>query len=139
MGRSLRGYEFTNLIFFLLVIIVLSFFVTRVFHTYRTPRDPVVSESGDPGIQLERITPEGYSCVYYVGTRLTEGSRICRNPLDIPPADDGFMKGLMEIDGVVEVLVDRRMIIVTKSPAADWGGIQSRARQIITAHLHPHP
>jgi hypothetical protein len=139
-GKPLIRYEIENLVVFLLAILTLGSFATLVFQTYRTARERLVRTSEQTAeIILEKVTPEGYACAYYVGVNLTEASHTYRDRSEIPATDDGLVRGLLEIEGVVEVVVDRRMVLLTKSPSARWGYIQSRARKIINHHFHMHP
>jgi len=42
------------------------------------------------------------------------------------------------VNGVVEVVVDQKLIILQKSPSARWETIESSAREVIRNHLHMH-
>ena len=138
-GKPLRRYELGNLLFFLTVIVGLVLFVSFVFRSYRTKGGIFVRESSqEPGILSEKITPESYACVYYLGTRISETSRTYRSRADIPVLDDGMLKSLFYIEGVEEVVVDRKMVIITKSSSASWERIQPRVREVLNAHLHMH-
>lgn len=136
--RRLKGYEIKNLLFFLGFIGALAIFGAFVFQGYKD-RDKVPPKPFDPnGILNEFIVPTADSCYFNMGTRLTESTRKYHTPKDIPATDDGFIKGLFAIPGIVEIIVDQKLIVLRKAPKAHWEAIQPVAREIITAHLHMH-
>jgi len=135
-GNILRSYEWTNLLFFLLLIVALGVFVAIVFRIYSTPEEsPAKSEDG---ILSEIVAPGSDICIFYVGSRLTDVSRKYQSRLQIPPTDDGLVKGLFDIPGVIGVTIDQRMVMISKSPEARWEAIQPGAREVIRNHLHLH-
>jgi hypothetical protein len=137
-GNILRRYEVVNLLFFLTLILALGVFVSLVFKSYSTGEPPPEAFADGPGILAEIITPEDDSCVFYLGTKITEISRGYRSQLDIPVTDDGLLKGLFSIPGVIDVVINQRSIVIQKSPSANWWTIQSGAREVINQHLHMH-
>ena len=138
--NALRSYEGANLLFFLIFILALGLFVAWFMRSFKSPNavDPV-DFSKDPGIVAELDTAGPDTHIFYVGTKLTESSRRCTNPLEIPVMDDGLFRDLLAISGVVEVTVDQRMVTLQKAPSASWPGIKREARAIINRHLHMHP
>jgi hypothetical protein len=136
--RRLKKYEIKNLVFFLSFIVALGVLGAFVFKSYKD-RDLVPPKPFDPnGILNEFISPTADSCYFHLGTRLTESTQRYHSPKDIPAADDGLIKGLFSISGVVEVVVDQKLVVLQKSPKAHWEEIQPAAREILTAHLHMH-
>ncbi len=137
-GRHvLREYEWTNLLFFLLVILALGGFVTIVFRAYSTPDEEESSESEESGIVSE-VLAERDTCIFSLGTKVSETSRRYRSPMDVTVTDDGLVKELLAISGVVAVVVNQKSIVIHKSPLAGWNDVQARARVIIGNHLHMH-
>lgn len=138
-GNVLRKYEGTNLLFFLIFVIALGVFVALVFQSYKNPgEEPSKKSANGNGIVSEVISPSAESCIFYLGTRLSESSLRYRSRLDIPVTDDGLARDLFAISGVAEVIVDQKLIILRKSPSAHWEAIQPSAREIINNHLHMH-
>lgn len=136
---SLKSYEGTNLLFFLGFIIILGVFVSYVFQIYRTAGLRPPKETDEKGILSEVISTTAESGLFYLGTKLSESSRVYRKLGDIPASDDGLVSGLLAISGVVEVQVDQRLIVLRKAPSAHWEEIQPQAREVIGKHLHSHP
>jgi hypothetical protein len=136
--KSLKRYELTNLVFFLSVIVALGVFVAFVFQYYKNAGHKPASASDDGGIRSEVVLSGSDSCIFYLGTRLSEGTRRYRSPDEIPATDDGLVRGLFDIPGVVEVVVDQTLVILQKSPSARWEAIQAGAREVIRNHLHMH-
>ena len=135
--RSLKKYELTNLFFFLTLIVALGVLVTVVFRHYGT-RNMATDEGSEAGVISDQLNPASDVGVFYLGTKLTESSRQCRNILDIPVTDDGLLRELFNLPGVEEVTVDQRMIILKKNSGVRWEGIQPGVRQIVKNHLHMH-
>ncbi len=136
---SLKGYEGTNLLFFLGFILALGVFVTWYMRSFESPNvvHPV-DFSSNPGIVSELISPGPDTCLFYLGTKLSETSLRYTSPMDIPVTDDGLVKGLFAISGIIEVTVDQRLITLQKIPSASWNDIRPKAREIINKHLHMH-
>jgi hypothetical protein len=138
MGNPHRKYEGTNLLFFLVFILVLGIFVVWVFQSYKTRGERPEQARADDGIVTEVVSEASGTCLFYLGTKMSESSSRYLGPSDIPPTDDGLIQGLFSIPGVVEVTVDQRLIVLQKAPSAHWEEIQPAAREIIRNHLHLH-
>jgi len=137
--KSLKGYEGANLLLFLFVIVILAVFVSFVFKSYKDAGQVPSGASGEnEGILSEVVSPATDTCVYYLGTKLTETRHQHRNRLEIPVTDDGLVRGLFEIPGIEAVTVDQRLIVIQKTPSATWDAIQPGVREIIKNHLHMH-
>ncbi len=137
-GNVLRRYEGTNLLFFLAFAVVLAGFVAWVFQSYRSPGVETSDDSAEgKGVVSELISPDD-SCIFYLGTKLSESGRRYRGNAEIPPTDDGLIRDLFGIEGVTGVVVDQKMIILQKWPAARWEAIQPMAKEVINNHLHMH-
>jgi hypothetical protein len=138
-NNVLRKYEGTNLLFFLAFILALGLFVTWVFKSFRSPNAVVVDTSADEaGILSEVVTPGSETCVFYLGTKLSETSRQFRSRTEIPVTDDGFVAGLFAIPGVEVVVIHGKMVMLQKAPQVRWERIQPNAREVIKSHLHMH-
>lgn len=138
-GRHvLRRYEGTNLLFFLVFILALGVFVAWVFRSYKSPNAVTPSEPDNRGILSEVVTPGSETCVFYLGTRLSETNRQYRRRTDIPVTDDGFVAGLFAIPGVDVVVVDQKLVMLQKTSMVRWEKIQPSAREVIKSHLHMH-
>jgi hypothetical protein len=136
--KNLRRYEGGNLLFFLLVIAVLGVFVSAVFLYYRgNPKGP--AEDDRPGILAENVVPGIEACMFSVGTKISETNRRYVGAQDISVMDDGFVRDLFAIPGVTEIVIDRNMVLLHKTPSAQWDHIQPGAREVINRHLHMHP
>ena len=135
----LKSYEGTNLLFFLGVIAVLGMVVGWVFLSYKSRNDsPRRRQVEEPGVISEVISSSSGTCLFYLGTRLSETNRTYRNPAEIPVTDDGLVRDLFSLPGVTEVVVDQRLILLQKSPAARWEEIRPGAKEIVRNHLHMH-
>jgi hypothetical protein len=138
-GNILKRYEGSNLLFFLVFVIALGLFVSLVFQSYRKSGEkPASAADDDNGIVSEAVSSAAESCLFYLGTKLSESNRTCRSQMDIPVTDDGLVRDLFAISGVVGVVVDQRLVVLQKSPAARWETIQPSAREVINRHLHMH-
>jgi hypothetical protein len=135
--RSLKKYEITNLLFFLTLIIALGVLVVFVFRYYGTRNQEVASESG-AGVLYDNLNPASDMGIFYLGTTLSQTTLQCRNRIEIPATDDGLIRDLFSLDGVDEVTVNQRMIIIRKNSVARWEGISPGVRQIVKNHLHLH-
>ena len=139
IGRNvLRKYEGTNLLFFLFFILALGVFVSWIFQSFRSPNTFTPKEAAEEGILSEAVTPESETCVFYLGTRLSERNHQYRSRADVPPTDDGLVTGLFGIPGVDVVVVDQKLIMLQKSSSARWEKIRPSAREVIEDHLHMH-
>jgi Scaffold protein Nfu/NifU N terminal len=137
-GNVLRKYEGANLLFFLAFAVVLAGFVAWVFQSYRSPRIETFDESAEGnGVVSELISPDD-SCIFYLSTKISESGRRYRGKAEIPPTDDGLIRDLFGIEGVTGMVVDQKMVILQKSPAARWEAIQPMAKEVINNHLHMH-
>jgi len=135
--RSLKRYEVTNLLFFLVVIVALGILVSFVFRYYGKRNEPV-SDQSDQGVVSDALSPGNDVGLFYLGTKVSETSRQYRSRIDIPVTDDGFLKNLFDISGVEEITVDQRMIVIRKNSAVRWESIRPEVRQIVKNHLHLH-
>jgi hypothetical protein len=135
--RSLKGYEGANLLFFLGVVVVLGTFVWFVFHFYRNANRAPVRASIEGGVLSNAVIPGADSCIFYVGTRLSTTKLRYVNG-QIPVTDDGLVKDLFGIPGVLEVVIDQSLVMLHKTPGSHWEAIQPLAREIINRHLHIH-
>ena len=135
--RTLKKYEVTNLLFFLVLIIALGVLVSFVFRYYGK-RGEAVSDESEKGVISDALSPGSDVGLFYLDTKVSEISRQYRSRLDVPVTDDGFLKDLFDIPGVEEITVDQRMIIIKKSASVRWESIQPGVRQIVRNHLHLH-
>ena len=135
-GKTLRGYEGGNLLFFLLVILVLGGFVAVVFQFYRGADRPAASER--PGVLSEAEIPGTEACMFYLGTKISPHNRRYVGINDIPATDDGLVRDLFGISGVTEVVIDQSMVMLHKVPSARWESIKPGAHEVINRHLHMH-
>ncbi len=139
VGRNiLKKYEGTNLLFFLFFILALGVFVSWVFQSFKSPNAIAPNEPSDEGIVSEVVTPESETCVFYLGTKLSESNHQYRTRADIPPTDDGLVAGLFGIPGVDVVVIDQKLVMLQKSPLARWEKIGPSVREVIKDHLHMH-
>jgi len=137
--RNVLGkYEGTNLLFFMGFILVLGVFVAWVFHSYKSRNDRPPRTMVDDGIVTEAVSEASGTCLFYLGTKLSETNHKYTGQKDIPITDDGLVRDLFAISGVVEVTVDQRLIVLQKAPSAHWEAIQPGAREVIRNHLHLH-
>lgn len=135
---TLQGYEARNLIVLLCFMLALGGLGAFVFKTYRD-RDKVAPKEVNPnGILSEVVSSTSNSCYFYLQTEITETQHKYRNRTDIPSTDDGLAKSLFEIPGVIELTIDKAMVVLQKSPKAHWEEIRPLARDIIAAHQHMH-
>ena len=135
----LREYELTNLLFFLAFAISLGVFVWWVFHAYDNPVQSYPKKPIDEkGILSEAVFTQSDSCLFYMGTELSESEKVYRSKKDIPAGDDGFVRELLQVTGIGEVVIDKKQVVLRKTPSGHWESIQPRAREIIKSHLHMH-
>lgn len=135
--KSLKKYEVTNLLFFLVLIIALGVLVTFVFRFYGS-RNNASTGNGEKGIVSEALFPGSDIGMFYLGTKIFETSSLYRSPLDIPVTDDGFLRELFSIPGVLEITVDRRSIMIKKESSVPWESIRPLVKQTVDRHLHLH-
>ena len=139
MGKSkgsLKGYEFSNLLFFLGLIVVLGGGCWWVLYHYGT-KDRVVIVDPDPGITSEHTT-EDIAVFYLEGFRIVGVTRQYRSRLEIPSTDDGFIKDLFDLPGVEELTVEPNVIMVKKNGTITWEKLSGLIRVVINNHLHSH-
>jgi len=137
--NKLIAYELKNFAFFVILILVLGIFVTWVMQNYKIRGKDWASESeGEKGILSEGVSPVGDTCIFYVGTNLSETTHKYLNQMEIPLTDDGFIAGFFEIPGLNSVIVNKKTVMLQKLPSAKWETIQPLARELIKKHLHPH-
>ncbi len=137
-GKTLTRYEGMNLLFFLACILALGVFVSYVFQVYRTAGQRPPKATDENGIVSEVVSTTAESGLFYLGTKVSESSRVYSSRGQIPKNDDGLVRDLFAIPGVVEVQVDQRLIVLRKAPSAHWEEIQPGAREVIGRHLHMH-
>lgn len=137
--KSLKGYEAKNLIFFLCFIVAMIGGGSFIFHAFKVKDLPPEKPFDPHGILSEVVSTVSDSCYFYLGTDIAPATRTFHNRLEIPAKDDGLIKGLFGIPGVVEVVIDKKLVVLTKDPKAHWEAIQPAAREVIKAHLHMHP
>ena len=136
-GKSLKSYEITNLLFFLVLIIALAVLVSYVFRYYGT-RDQQSAEETQIGVISDALSEGSDMGLFYLDTRLSETTRQYKSLLEIPPTDDGLVRDLFNLPGIEEVTIDQQTIILKKNGSIRWDAIQSRVRQIVKNHLHTH-
>ena len=135
-GKMLKGYEATNLVFFLGFILVLGGFVFYIFHSYKSENDKLMRQAEiDDGIQSVVLSAATNSCLFYLADRYADSSHTYHSAGEIPANDDGLLKDLFEISGVIQVVVDEKLIVVSKAPSAHWEMIQPTAKEIIAGYI----
>ncbi len=136
-NKSLKGYEFSNLLFFLVLIIAFGVLVAFVFRYYGTRSNEPESDS-DMGVVSDSLSPGSDIGMFYLGTKLAETTHQYRNRLEIPVTDDGLLKDLFDLPGVEAITLDQKIIVIRKSTSARWENIQPGVGRIVKAHLHIH-
>jgi len=136
-GKSLKKYELTNLLFFLVLIVALGVLVTFVFRHYGKG-DQGPSEESVAGVVSDAVSSGSDVGLFYLDTKLSETTRRYRSRLEIPPTDDGLVRELFSLPGIEEVTVDQKIIILKKNGSARWESIQPGVRRIVKEHLHLH-
>ena len=136
-GKSLKGYELTNLLFFLVLIVAFGVLVTFVFRHYGT-RNQEQSEGGAVGVVSEAVGSGSDIGLFYLDTKLSERTLRYRSRLEIPATDDGLVRDLFALPGVEEVTIDPKVIILKKNGSARWESIQAGVRRTVKEHLHIH-
>lgn len=135
--RSLKKYELTNLLFFLTLIIALGIVVTFVFRYYGN-RDRGIAADGERGIVAEAFYPGSDIGMFQLGTKIFQASHQYGSILEIPVTDDGLLKELFAIEGVNEVVVDQKSIMIKKETSTPWEKIKPRVQEVVLRHLHLH-
>jgi hypothetical protein len=136
-GKSLKGYELTNLLFFLVLIVAFGVLVTFVFRHYGT-RNQEQSEGDAVGVVSEAVGSGSDIGLFYLDTKLSERTLRYRSRLEIPATDDGLVRDLFSLPGIEEVTIDPKVIILKKNGSARWESIQAGVRRIVKEHLHIH-
>jgi hypothetical protein len=136
-GKSLKGYELTNLLFFLVLIVAFGVLVTFVFRHYGT-RNQEQSEGDAVGVVSEAVGSGSDIGLFYLDTKLSERTLRYRSRLEIPATDDGLVRDLFALPGIEEVTIDQKVIILKKNGSARWESIQAGVRRIVKEHLHIH-
>ena len=136
-GKSLKGYELTNLLFFLVLIVAFGVLVTFVFRHYGT-RNQEQSEGDVVGVVSEAVGSGSDIGLFYLDTKLSERTLRYRSRLEIPATDDGLVRDLFALPGIEEVTIDSKVIILKKNGSARWESIQAGVRRIVKEHLHIH-
>jgi hypothetical protein len=137
-GRgTLQEYEFTNLLFFLLIIIALGIVVALVFNHYRTLGEEPSEEEG-VGVVSDALDSTSDLGMFYLGTKISETNYRYRSRIEIPVTDDGFLKELFSLPGVEEITINKKTIMVKKYASARWDPISAGMRRIVNNHLHIH-
>jgi hypothetical protein len=139
MGKSkgsLKGYEFSNLLFFLGLMVVLGGICWLVlYHIGTRDRQQVVIV--EPGISQE-ATSGDIALFYLEGFQIVGTERTYRSRLEIPATDDGFIRGLFDIPGVEELTIRPQLVMVRKNGDVSWDRIRGSIREVINNHLHSH-
>ena len=140
MGKSkgsLKGYEFTNLLFMLFLIVVLGGVCALVlYHIGTKDRYDVVDK--DPGIASEQQINEDITAFYLEGFDIVGVTRTYQSRLEIPSTDDGLVRGLFDLPGVEEIVIEPKLIMVKKNGTVTWGKLRGEIRDILNNHLHSH-
>ncbi len=135
-GNILKGYEATNLVFFLGFVLVLGGFVFYIFHSYKSENDKLTQRyEVDDGIQSVVLSTATNSCLFYLADKYADSSHTYHSAREIPADDDGLLKDLFGITGVIQVVVDEKLIVVSKSPSSHWEMIQPTAKEIIAGYI----
>ena len=135
--RSLKRYEVTNLLFFLVLIVALGVLVSFVFRHYGTRNQGPSSES-EMGVISDSLSSGSDIGVFYLDTKLSVVNLQYRNRLEIPSTDDGLIKELFALPGVEEITINQTNIMLKKHTSASWESIGPGVRRIVKAHLHLH-
>jgi len=140
MGKSkgsLKGYEFTNLLFMLFLIVVLGGVCALVlYHIGTKDRHDVVDK--DPGIASEQQINEDITAFYLEGFDIVGVTRTYQSRLEIPSTDDGLVRGLFDLPGVEEIVIEPKLIMVKKNGTVAWSQLRGQIRDILNNHLHSH-
>jgi hypothetical protein len=135
--RSLKKYEITNLLFFLVLMIALGVLVFFVFRYYGNG-GRTSEEDSAPGIVSEAVSEGTNVGIFYLGTRLTETTHQYQSRLQISATDDGLIRDLFSLPGVEEITLNPTTLLIKKNGSVRWESIQSGVRTIVGNHLHQH-
>jgi hypothetical protein len=135
--KSLKKYEITNLLFFLVLIVALGVLVAFVFRYYGTRNSEPAVES-ETGVVSDSCGDASDVGMFYLGATIVQTSHQFKSRLEVPVTDDGLLKELFDLPGVEEITLDQRIIVVRKSSSTRWEGIQAGVRRIVKSHLHIH-
>jgi len=135
--RSLKKYEVTNLLFFLVLIVALGVLVAFVFRYYGTRNDETLSD-GQQGVVSDSLSAGSDVGMFYLDTKIAETAHQFRSRLEVPATDDGFLRQLFDLPGVEEVTLNQTSILIRKSSSTPWERIQPGVRRIVKEHLHLH-
>ena len=135
--KSLKKYELTNLLFFLVLIVALGVLVAFVFRYYGT-RGQEPDTGPGKGVISDACSDTSDVGMFYLDTRLSETTHQYRNRLEIPVTDDGLLKEMFGLPGVDEITLNQTSILIKKNSATRWEGIQAGVRRIVKEHLHIH-
>jgi len=102
--RSLKKYELTNLLFFLVLIVALGVVVTFVFRHYGTRNMGPVGEAEWASCR-NRWDSGSDVGMFYLGADLSETKPSVPQPVGHSVTDDGFLKELFSLPGVEEITV----------------------------------
>jgi hypothetical protein len=118
-------------------MVSLGIVVTFVFRYYGN-RDRGLDSESERGIVAEAFYPGSDIGMFHLGTKIFQTSHQYRNQMQIPVTDDGFLKELFAIEGVEEVTVDQRSIMIKKQTSASWEAIKPQVQEVVLRHLHLH-
>jgi hypothetical protein len=135
--RSLKKYELSNLLFFLVLIVALGVLVAFVFRYYGT-RNEEPDTGSESGVISEACSDTSDVGMFYLGTTLSQTNHQYRSRLEIPITDDGFLKELFNLPGVEEITLNQTTILIKKNSSTRWESIQAGVRRIVKDHLHIH-
>jgi hypothetical protein len=134
-GKSLKGYEGMNLVFFMGFLVILGGFVFLVFNSYKLKNDLLFHPPRpDNGIVQEVRNGAIESCLFYVDRKLSDAPTTYSSQ-SLPPTDNQLAKGLLEVNGVAEVKIDDKLIVIRKMPSAHWEFVQPTAREVIIEYF----
>jgi Scaffold protein Nfu/NifU N terminal len=133
--KSLKGYEWTNLLVFLFFIAALAVFVSFVFQSYKHRGEKPPQEFADEGVLSTIVAPGSDTCIFYLGTKLSETNQTYRSRLEIPVTDDGLVRDLFAVEGVSEVVIDQRLVMIQRAPGARWEAIQPAVREVLNNRI----
>lgn len=135
--KSLKKYEITNLLFFLVLIIALGVLVSFVFRYYGN-RDQASEEASELGVVSDALSEGSDVGLFYLGSKISNGTHQYRSRLEVTATDDGLVKGLFDLPGVEEITIDQTTIMIKKNGSVRWDSIRGGVRGIVKNHLHIH-
>jgi hypothetical protein len=134
-GKSLKGYEGMNLLFFMGFLVILGGFVFFIFNSYKLKNDLLFNPPRpDNGIVQEVRNVAIESCLFYVDRKLSDAPAVYSSQKPAP-ADNELVKELLELNGVAEVKIDAKLIVIRKMPSAHWEIVQPTAREVIIEYF----